>query len=154
MTLSVRHSIIVLIICLCVSFSGLGQTPRPRTLTAREIAQKAFPSVVLLVTANEDDKVTSLGSGFFLQKDVVATSYHVIKGAARIAAKAISSKTVYEVEEILSINESTDLAILRVKNATARTLPLGNSGSVRVGDTVYVIGNPEGLEGTFSQGIV
>jgi cytochrome c-type biogenesis protein CcmH/NrfG len=154
MRLSVHHSFITIFVGLSLTSSALAQTTRPRTLTAREIAQRAFPSVVLLVTEDEKGKAISLGSGFFVRNDVVATNYHVLKDASRILARVVGSKTVYEVGVILSTNEETDLALLRIKNARARTLPLGNSNSVRVGDTIYVIGNPKGLEGTFSQGIV
>ncbi len=47
-----------------------------------------------------------------------------------------------------------DLSIVSVTGLNAPGLPIGNSGEVAVGDAVYAIGNPEGLEGTFSQGIV
>lgn len=63
-----------------------------RTLSPKEIAQKAFPSVVILVTEDSDGKASAVGSGFFIRKDVVATSYHVIKDAKRIHAKLVGGK--------------------------------------------------------------
>lgn len=52
------------------------------------------------------------------------------------------------------MDEKNDIALLRVVGAEAPSLPLGDSQKVAVGDEVYVAGNPEGLEGTFSEGIV
>jgi S1-C subfamily serine protease/Tfp pilus assembly protein PilF len=128
------------------------QTVRKGELSARQIAQRTFPSVVVLVAEDRSgDKY--LGSGFFVDHDVVATNYHVIKGATKIAARSVGQKRVYQVS-ILSTDEESDLALLKLDGAIARPLPLARGNRIAVGDVVYVAGNPEGLEGTFSQGIV
>ena len=152
-------------LCIALTLSSLAysQTPnrskqtRPntqRTLTPREIAQKTLPSVVLLVTQNSSGEIKSLGSGFFIQDDVIATNHHVIEGASRVRARIVGQKAVYEVTGFLGIDESRDLALLKVSGIKGRPLPFGNSNQVAVGDVVYAVGNPEGFEGTFSQGIV
>src|SRR5439155_12805276 len=47
-----------------------------------------------------------------------------------------------------------DLALLKVAGVKAASLPLGDAGKMAIGDEVYAVGNPRGLEGTFSPGIV
>jgi tetratricopeptide (TPR) repeat protein len=127
------------------------QTKRPE-LTAGQIAKRTFPSVVVLV-AEDRSGDAYLGSGFFVDDDVIATNYHVIKGATKIVARRVGQKHVYQAS-ILSTDEEKDLALLKLEGALARPLTLAKSNRIAVGDVVYVAGNPEGLEGTFSQGIV
>ncbi len=125
-----------------------------RAQSARQIAQNTFPSVVLLVMEDANGQPVSLGSGFFVLDDVIATNRHVITGAVRGYAKLVGQKTKYDVAGIVGIDPARDLALLALRGVSAPSLPLGDSGQVAVGDEVYAIGNPQGLEGTFSQGIV
>ncbi len=147
-----KKSTLAIVAVLCLVQMQLGQTVRRGELTAREIAQRTFPSVVVLVTEDRSGDAY-LGSGFFVDADVVATNYHVIKGATKIVARRVGQKHLYKVS-ILSTDEKRDLALLKLEGAIARPLALATSNRVAVGDIVYVAGNPEGLEGTFSQGIV
>jgi S1-C subfamily serine protease len=110
--------------------------------------------VVVLVAESSDSTSSALGSGFFVERDVIVTSDHVIKGATKILAKIVGQKRVYDASKIIRFDEERDLALLKVEGATARPLPLATSYRPGVGDIIYIVGNPEGLEGTFSQGIV
>lgn len=121
---------------------------------ARDIAHKTFPSVVMLVMQDSHGQPTSLGSGFFVKEDVVATNLHVIEGAASGYAKIVGKKPKYDIAGFVAIDRHRDLVLLNVQNVQAPTLVLADSDSVAVGDEVYAIGNPYGLEGTFSKGIV
>lgn len=122
--------------------------------TSQEIAKKAFESTVLLVMEDAHGQPLSLGSGFFVSANEVATNRHVVKGAARGYAKIIGQKAKYDIEGITAVDSERDLVILKISGARAAALVVGNSESVQVGETVYAVGNPQGLEGTFSQGIV
>jgi len=122
--------------------------------SARDIAKQVFPSVVLLVMENAAGQASSLGSGFFVREDVVATSLHVVEGAAKGYARLVGQDTTYSVAGTLGMDRSRDVVLLKVSAVRARPLPLGDAGQVSVGDTVYAVGNPQGFEGTFSQGIV
>lgn len=141
---------VTLIISVTQLSSAVGQT-KSRNLSAPQIAKQTFPSVVVLITEDQSgDKY--LGSGFFVDTDVLATNYHLIKGATKIVARRVGQRHAYQAF-IIDFDEDRDLALLRLRGSIARPLTL-SKGRVAVGDVVYVAGNPKGLEGTFSQGIV
>jgi S1-C subfamily serine protease len=145
-TVSIRLLIWVLLLC-------FGAIPA-YAQTAQEIARKAFTSTVLLVMEDANGQPLSLGSGFFVRGGEVATNLHVVEGAARGYAKLVGQKAKYEIEGITAVDPERDLVILKLSGARASTLTLGSGEDVQVGETVYAVGNPQGLEGTFSQGIV
>jgi len=122
--------------------------------TAQEIAKKAFGSTVLLVMEDTNGQPLSLGSGFFVRNGEIASNLHVVEGAARGYAKLVGQKTKYDIEGITAVDPARDLVVLKISVAGSPTLPLGSSDAVQVGESVYAVGNPQGLEGTFSQGIV
>jgi hypothetical protein len=126
--------------------------PAPPILTPSQIAQKAFPSVVLLTKEDNYRQPISLGSGFFITDDLVATNLHVIEGAAKGHAKIIGKNDTFEIASVFALEEP-DLALVKLAGAKAAALKIGTR-EVAIGDEVYAIGNPRGLEGTFSQGIV
>ena len=141
------RNVAVLVIFL---FSGLitifAQTPE-------EIAQKALRSTVLLKMQRANGHL-SLGSGFFIEGGLIATNYHVIKDAKRGTAKLVGQEKQFAIDGYTAIDKDRDLAILKVTGLHAPALPLGNSANVQIGETVYAVGNPRGLEGTFSPGII
>ena len=121
---------------------------------AREVATESFPSVVLLVMQDQHHQPVALGSGFFVRPGIIATNVHVIKGATTGYAKIVGQDTKLEIAGVVGLDSAHDLALLSVTGGAAPALPVGDSGAVQVGDEVFAVGNPEGLEGTFSAGIV
>jgi hypothetical protein len=142
------------LISICFIIFIIASTSVLYAQTAQQIAKKAFASTVLLVMEDENGRTTSLGSGFFVRQEVIATNLHVIKGASRGYAKVIGKKDKFNIEGILGADIDRDLVLLKVSGIRGVPLSLGNSENVEVGEPVYVMGNPQGLEGTFSQGIV
>ena len=122
--------------------------------TPQQIAQKSQKSTVHLLVGDKEGDIFGAGSGFFVSPGYVATNYHVIQQATWIYIKGIGKEKMYVVEGIAAIDESHDLAILKATEIDAPALHLGNSDKVQTGETVYVVGNPKGYEGTFSKGIV
>ena len=120
----------------------------------QQIAKKALASTGLLVMEDTNGQPLSLGSGFFVRNNQVATNLHVIKGASRGYAKLVDQKTKYDIEGITVVDAERDLVILKISVPGAQVIPLGDSNTVQVGSPVYAVGNPRGLEGTFSQGII
>ena len=122
--------------------------------SVQEIAKEAFGSTVLLVMEDANGQPLSLGSGFFVRDGEIASNLHVVEGAASGYAKLVGQKAKYEIEGVTAVDPARDLVILRVSGSRASALILGSSDAVQVGEPVYAVGNPQGLEGTFSEGIV
>jgi S1-C subfamily serine protease len=123
-------------------------------LAPPDIFQVARPSVVLLTMQDARGHTISLGSGFFIDKDVVATNFHVIEDAAAGYAKVAGRTAKLNIKGTLSVDALHDLALIQLETSSTPALWVISKLSVSIGDTVYAIGNPEGLEGTFSQGVV
>jgi S1-C subfamily serine protease len=98
----------------------------------------------------------SLGSGFVWDTEGhIVTNYHVVEGAERVFVSFTQDDRLEAT--IVGTDPSTDLALLEIDVRSKRALspiPLGDSGSVRVGDEVVAIGNPFGLDRTVTRGIV
>ena len=122
--------------------------------TPQQIAQKAFRSTVLLVMEDKNGQPLSLGSGFFVKQGQIATNLHVVEGATRGYAKLVGKKTKFNIEGYTAIDKKRDLIILKVTAIGTQAISLGNSDLAQVGEAVYAVGNPRGLEGTFSDGII
>ena len=137
--------VIVLIFCTISSVSAQ---------TAPQIAEKALAATVYLEMQDSKGVPLGFGSGFFVGDNLIATNYHVIEGAARGSAKLVGQSSTYTIEGVTATDQTNDLALLKVTMSGIKPLPLGNSSNVKIGETVYVAGNPQGLEGTFSDGII
>jgi len=127
----------------------------PATPTAREVAEGVLPSVVMLIVEDANGSALAMGSGFVVRDGLVATSLHVVAPeAAGGYAKAVRDETTHRILGAVAKDANWDLVLLSVPSIKAHPLPLGDERQLAVGDKVYVAGNPQGLEGTFSEGIV
>jgi serine protease Do len=100
-------------------------------------------------------RVSSLGSGFIIDpKGLILTNNHVIEGADEIYA-VLADGTRLKVVEVVGRDVKVDLALLGVAPAKPLpSVPFGDSSKMRVGDWVMAIGNPFGLGGSVSMGII
>ncbi len=135
----------------CITIAAPAQQT---TLPAEDIAEKALAATVYLEMQDKNGETLGIGSGFFVKSNLIATNYHVIEGAAKGTAKLVGKQTRYEIEGVIATDKANDLALLKVTAYGIKPLSLGESDTVRIGETVYVAGNPKGLEGTFSDGII
>ncbi len=100
-------------------------------------------------------ETTSLGSGFILNKEgIIVTNNHVIEGAKEVKIVLSNEQTLDA--QILATDKMSDLAVLKVEpnGQDLPTLNLGDSSKMRVGDWIIAIGNPFGLGGSASTGII
>ena len=85
---------------------------------------------------------------------MIATNHHVIEEKFIITVRLLGEITIHTVQSIIYADKENDLAIVIVPGIRAPVLPLGDSDTVQTGMQVYVMGNPKGLEGTFSDGLI
>jgi Do/DeqQ family serine protease len=95
-----------------------------------------------------------LGSGVIVNaKGYILTNHHVIKDAEEIKIKLYDGRSVEKVK-IVGIDPESDLAVLKIDLDKLPIIPMGDSGSLRIGDVVLAMGNPFGVGQTVTQGIV
>lgn len=95
----------------------------------------------------------SLGSGFIIRQDgYVATNNHVVDGATEIMVRLSDGRRF--AARVIGRDRKTDLALLKIGATNLPVLALGDSDALQVGEPVMAIGNPFGLEGTVTIGIV
>jgi serine protease Do len=105
-----------------------------------------------------------LGSGFFINADgYLITNFHVIEGETEISVEVYHQKDgqlqrdTYKKVRIVAINKFHDLALLHIEDKDApkfKFVTLGSADALSVGDSVFAIGSPLGLERTVTQGII
>ncbi len=122
--------------------------------TVPQIVEKALAATVSLEIHDGNGALLGRGSGFFVRHNLIATNYHVIEGATRGTAKLVGKYKTYTIAGFTAVDKTNDLALLQVTVYGVKPLPLGDSDTVRIGETIYVAGNPIGLEGTVSDGII
>jgi putative serine protease PepD len=116
------------------------------------VAARVLPSVVQIKVDTSQGQAT--GSGFVIDGDgILVTNNHVVSDAQG-APKLTFSDGTTTTAKVLGTSPSYDIAVLEVDAKNLPALPLGNSDSVVVGDTVLAIGSPLGLSGTVTSGIV
>lgn len=103
---------------------------------------------------DQEGQTQGLGSGFIISTDgQIVTNYHVVAGADTVTVKLTDGRS-FEAE-VVGGDPLTDLALLKVQaDAELPTVSFGDSTDLRVGDEVVAVGNPFGLGGTVTSGIV
>ena len=123
-------------------------------LTIQDVYAKVNPATVLVVADQGEN--ASVGTGIIMTSDgYIVTNAHVISGG-RSCWIALDTGYTYDAE-LVGYDEDQDLAVLKAVDAEdLPTAEFGDSDQCRVGDTVYAIGNPLGVElrGTLTEGII
>ena len=119
-----------------------------------ELVRRIKPSAVAIETFDAKNEKLSRGSGFFVDTDRIVTNRHVLEGAYRAEIHS-SSGAVIPVKGVIAVDAEGDIALLKIDPPTpvVRPLPLDKT-SPQEGESVVVIGNPLGLEGSVTNGIV
>lgn len=156
-----QGALAIAMVCWCLAdLEGFASNPvrnsntaqSATALPARVVAQRVLPHVVTLIVETTHGR--AIGSGFFVGNGVVVTNYHVIESATSGTAKLVDESKSFRIEGAIEVDKTHDLALISVPEAHITPLKLGSTKQLGVGDVVYAVGSPEGLEGTFSQGNV
>jgi len=119
-----------------------------------DLVRRIKPSAVAIETFDSRGEKLSRGSGFFIAVDRVVTNRHVIDNAFRAEVHSYNG-SVYPVRGVIAVDAEGDLALLRVEAPPNQVRPLLlDKTSPQEGESVVVIGNPFGLEGSVTNGIV
>ncbi|MGH9879853.1 MAG: tetratricopeptide repeat protein [Pyrinomonadaceae bacterium] len=119
-----------------------------------ELVRRIKPSAVAIETFDVRGEKLSRGSGFFIDVDRIVTNRHVIEGAFRAEVHS-STGTLFPVKGVLAVDAEGDIALLKVDAPAGHIRPLSlDRTSPQEGESIVVIGNPFGLEGSVSNGIV
>jgi S1-C subfamily serine protease len=122
--------------------------------TTSQIVKKYSSSVVAIITFDKNDQSITLGSGFFINKEgAIVTNHHVLEGCTKAIIKTEDGKKG-DILEIINDDPELDLLIAETSLKSTTPLPLGDSETITIGEEIVAIGNPAGLEGTVSNGII
>ena len=151
---------LVLLACLiagCVTIGGGAQTAFAESaeLSPADLYEQNVNSTVGITISGETSSrygygytYQASGSGFIISNDgYILTNYHVISGSKTVTVATYDHET-YDAQ-IIGYDESNDIAVLKIDAENLKPVNLGDSDTLRVGDSVYAIGNPLG-ELTFS----
>ena len=143
----------------------LTEAAAPQTFDAEEqinieVYKKGIPSVVNITsTAVAMDffwgpvPQQGQGSGFIIDKDGhILTNYHVVENARQVDV-TLHNKKKYRAQ-VIGLDQSHDLAVIQIKAPGLVPAVLGDSKDLQVGQKVFAIGNPFGLTGTMTRGII
>jgi len=138
-----------------------GNSTTQGSLALPDLFTKVQKSVVQVTERDNSNELGSrLGSGFVYDKDGhVITNYHVVTPGTNNNNElqvTFLDGNVYPAD-LVGVDQFADLAVIKVKNISSDKLPplpLANSSSLRIGESVVAIGNPFGLSGSMTQGIV
>jgi Flp pilus assembly protein TadD len=120
---------------------------------AADIFYENSKAVVVVVAYDELGKPISQGSGFIVRQDgVIVTNHHVISRARKIKIKAADK--IFDVRGLIDLDKDNDIAILKVDGEDMQTVSLGDMRRTGIGEKVYVISSPKGLENTISDGLL
>lgn len=138
-----------------IAFVSVGLTTIPivcAQVDVSRVVEKATPAIVLL--EGQGPAGSKQGTGFVVSADgLTVTNLHVITGIDKLRVRIANSAPV-DVQQVVAFDAARDIALIKVPAERLPRLLLADSGKVRAGQPVIVLGNPFGLVRTTSQGIV
>ncbi len=118
------------------------------------IVNQGLPAVVSIVSLNAKGEKIGLGSGYVVNSNgTIVTNYHVIRGAHQVGVQTRAGDK-YRVDGVIDFDREKDFALLKIAAFGLPTATLGNSNQAQIGEAVVAVGNPLGLDGTVSTGII
>jgi len=133
----------------CSRVRGLFE--RNKVLTPVEVFQKVSPSVFVVEALTEDGKPLMLRSGVALAQDILITNCHVVQNGSSLRVRR--GEQNWTARLIVAMPEH-DLCGIRPNGLTLQPVQITSASELATGEHVYAVGSPEGLELTFSEGLI
>ena len=140
-------------LCIQESPTSPANLPQEEGISLQEIYQKNIPSVVSITSQSRGS--SSTGTGVILSdKGYIVTNAHVVEDASSVSIQ-LTDNRIFQAT-LIGADEISDLAVLFIEADNLVPAEFGDSGVLRVGDTVTAIGDPLGVEfrGSFTDGII
>lgn len=143
----VRWYLTVMIVLASSSGDAIAQT------STAKIYENSKRSVVFLLAYDMTGIPSAIGTGFFIEPTKIVTNAHVVRLASKVVYRVLGAERTLTAKEISNYSEKLDLAVLEAAEP-GTPLRLSAADAPQIGEKVIVIGNPKGLEGSVSEGIV
>jgi hypothetical protein len=144
----------VLLLVAAMSAQNAPSTNKGRHLDIPAISREANGTVVSIIMADNKGQPIAQGSGFVVTRNgLVVTNYHVIKNGTSAVIK-LPDGSFFTVDGVLAFDKDRDIAAIKAHGINFKTVALGDSDRLQIGDEVVAIGSPLSLESTVSNGIV
>lgn len=157
--LLIGYSLLLLVVAFLAGLFYGQQAASPKLAVnwpVPHIVKQLSPKVVTVTVLSKRNSfhpvAVSSGSGFIYQPNYVLTNYHVVEKAKK--AQVTFSDGRKEIADVIGYDFETDIALIKVKNARAAAVSLGDSSRLEVGEFVITMGSPQQLDKTVTSGIV
>lgn len=138
----------IILLLSCILCFGFGYSQ-----DTKSIAKKVLNATASIIAKDANMQTLGLGSGFIIEDGLIVTNVHVIEGAKSILVKQNNSSVEIKSSGYIAIDKVNDLVILKVPSLNGQSLAFSNKEQ-EIGEPIFVAGNPSGLMGTFSDGLI
>lgn len=137
---------------LCLTLCCLGAALAQKK--PADIAREQGQAVVVLEALDAASNLIGQGSGFLVTaQGALVTNLHVVQGAQFVRVK-LPNGDVYKTQDVVDVDDTKDIAILKLKGFKLPFVNLGDSDQTETGESITVISSPEGLTNSLSTGVV
>ncbi len=123
------------------------------TIGSKSLSERLLDASVTVLVYDTKRKLIQLGSGAFVQSNIIATNFHVIKGGSYFCIERGAEKNLIQAE-IYKFDEPHDVALLKIEENFPSSVLSLNTKLPEPGIDIMVAGSPMALPGTLSKGIV
>lgn len=136
-----------------IAIDTIATTELKKDLTAEDIYNMSKESVAMIICYDRNRLPISQGSGFFINDTTLITNHHVIEGSYSVEYKLIGDDNLYKDGRVVSASKKYDIAIINTQKSHV-PIQIDTISTQHIGEHIYVLSNPRGLEGTLSEGII
>lgn len=142
------------LVCAILLFPVTILAEEPKGKTVEELAKQIKPSIVVVTVKGRESARDTLGTGFVIDSNgLIATNLHVIGESRPIAVEMADGKK-FDVVSIQATDRLRDLALIKIDAKDLPALPLGDSDTLKDGQSIVALGNPQGLKHSVVAGVV